>query len=105
CTILAAVRDDVDRNTLEARREELIGKYGAEIELLDYCKMDVSSTMIRERLKNGQSVRYLLPEDCIEFIRTKSFYTDRPAEEELPSKVYIPEKKRKKVTKADGEAL
>ena len=105
CTILAAVRDDVDKDALEARRDALIRKYDADIELLDYCKMDVSSTMIRERLKNGQSVRYLLPEECIEFIRTKSFYTDKPVEEDLPSRVYIPEKKRKKVTNADGETL
>ena len=77
CTILAAVRGNVDRDALEARRDDLISRYGAEIELLDYCKSDISSSMIRERLKQGKSLRYLLPEDS-------------------PSKVYIPEKKRKK---------
>ena len=59
-------------------------------------KSDISSTMIRERLKQGKSLRYLLPDECVDFIWTKGFYTDRPAEDDAPSKVYVPEKKRKR---------
>lgn len=96
CVILAAVRGGVDRDALEKRREELMSRYQAEIELLDYCKSDISSTMIRERLKLGKSLRYLLPEDCVDFIWTKGFYSDKPAEDDAPSKVYVPEKKRRR---------
>lgn len=95
-TILAAVRHKVDATQLEERKKELAEKYQADIELLEYGRMDVSSTVIRDRISKGLSVRYLLPEECIEFIRTKSFYTEKPAQDDLPSKVYIPEKQRKK---------
>ena len=96
CVILAAVRGGVDRELLQARRDDLVNRYGAEIELLEYCKSDISSTMIRERIQKGQSLRYLLPEECIDFIWTKSFYLDKPEEDDAPSKVYVPEKQRKK---------
>ena len=95
-TILAAVRYRVDREMLEERQRELAEKFKADIELLEYGRMDVSSTNIRKRINQGLSVRYLLPDDCIDFIRTHSFYTEKPAEEDIPSKVYVPEKKRRR---------
>ena len=75
--------------------------FHADIELLEYGRMDVSSTIIRSRLAKGLSVRYLLPDECIEFIRTHSFYTDKPPVEDIPSKVYVPEKKRRKKAAQD----
>ncbi|MBR5970219.1 MAG: nicotinate-nucleotide adenylyltransferase [Lachnospiraceae bacterium] len=97
-TILAAVRHKVDVSQLEERRKELAEKFQADIELLEYGRMDVSSTVIRDRISKGLSVRYLLPEDCIEFIRTKSFYTEKPSQDDMPSRVYVPEKNRRKKT-------
>lgn len=95
-TILAAVRKKIKLDVLRARRQELIDRYCADIELLEYGRIDISSTMIRDRLSRGLSVRYLLPDECIEFIRTRNFYSEK-SEEEAPSKVYIPEKRRHKV--------
>ena len=100
-TILAAVRYRVDLEALEARKKELEEMFHADIELLEYGRMDVSSTIIRSRLAKGLSVRYLLPDECIEFIRTHSFYTDKPPVEDIPSKVYVPEKKRRKKAAQD----
>ena len=74
CTILAAVRADDDIAALDAKRKELETNYGADVRLMNFGRMDISSTDIRERIQNGRSVRYLLPENCIEFICMKGLY-------------------------------
>jgi nicotinate-nucleotide adenylyltransferase len=41
---------------------------------VDVPVFDVSSSMIRERLKKGKTVRYLLPDSVIDFIEEKRLY-------------------------------
>lgn len=41
---------------------------------VDVPTMEVSSSMIRERLKNGQTVRYLLPDSVIDYIKENHLY-------------------------------
>ena len=73
--ILAAVRDGFDIEEMERKRKELTERFSARIELLKYARMDISSSDIRERFRSGRSVRYLLPDSCIEFARLKNLYT------------------------------
>ncbi|MDP4172103.1 MAG: nicotinate-nucleotide adenylyltransferase, partial [Bacillota bacterium] len=44
------------------------------IEFVEMPSMDISSSLIRERLKKGSSVRYLLPDDVIRFIKENHLY-------------------------------
>jgi len=44
------------------------------VQYVDVPSMDVSSSMIRERLKEGKTVRYLLPDQVIEYIKEKQLY-------------------------------
>ncbi len=37
-------------------------------------RLDISSSKIRENLKNGNSVRYLLPHNCLKYIIKKNLY-------------------------------
>ncbi len=41
---------------------------------VDVPSMDVSSSMIRERLKKGKSVRYLIPDSIIHYIKENRLY-------------------------------
>lgn len=41
---------------------------------IDVPAMEVSSSMIRDRLKKGQSVRYLLPDSIIQYIEENQLY-------------------------------
>ncbi|WP_066257735.1 nicotinate-nucleotide adenylyltransferase [Neobacillus drentensis] len=41
---------------------------------VDVPALDVSSSMIRDRVKNGKTVRYLLPDSVIQFIEEKHLY-------------------------------
>ena len=75
CTVLAAVREDsVKEEALEKEIEALERDFGARIRLLDVPNVGFSSTDIKNRLEEGRSVRYMLPEGVIEYIRSKGLY-------------------------------
>lgn len=44
------------------------------IQYVDVPAFDVSSSMIRDRLKTGKTVRYLLPDSVVEYIEEKQLY-------------------------------
>ncbi|MBQ3796174.1 MAG: nicotinate-nucleotide adenylyltransferase [Butyrivibrio sp.] len=74
CIILAAVREEDNLAALDKKRRELGKMYGADIRLLTFNRIDISSTDIRNRIRIGRSVRYMLPEKCIEYICIKGLY-------------------------------
>ena len=74
CTILAAVREDDDLAALDKKRNELKKIYNADIRLLKFNRIDISATEIRQRIRSGRSVRYMLPDEVIEFLCIKGLY-------------------------------
>lgn len=75
--ILVAIRDDTDEKKLTDVITRMKSKYLADIRMVMTGRMDISSTMIREKIKTGKSVRYLLPEDCVEYICLKNLYSQQ----------------------------
>lgn len=73
CTLLTAVRDETDRE-LEAAEKRLSEKYQAKTGRLLCKNMDISSTDIRKLIKNGQSVRYLVPDAVIQYMEQHKLY-------------------------------
>ncbi len=74
CIILAAVRAEDDLPALDRKRKELAARFGADIRLMTFNRMDISSTEIRSRVRIGRSVRYFMPDQCIEFMCIKGLY-------------------------------
>lgn len=74
CTLLTAVRDDCDMEALKKQIEYLKNTYQAVVEILPMKRMDISSTDIREKIRDGKSVRYLLPDSVREFIEKNHIY-------------------------------
>ena len=74
CIIIAATRNDDDVEALDKKRRELQSIYGADVRILNFNRIDISATDIRERIRKGRSVRYMLPDGCIEFICIKGLY-------------------------------
>lgn len=74
CTVVAAVRNGTSLDEMKQKRNELIQKYEADIQLLPFLNLEISSTMIREKIKRGASVRYLIPDKVYSYIREKKFY-------------------------------
>lgn len=80
--ILAAVRGSKKRADMEEKIAELKEKYDADITLLHVNHMDISSSMIREKIAQGRSVRYMLPEKVREYIMKNHFYEKKDIQEQ-----------------------
>ncbi len=76
CRIIAAVRDDAPLSKMEEKRVYLAEKYHADIVLFPFRQIAISSTEIRERVRLGKSIRYLVPDNVIAYIEEKRFYKD-----------------------------
>ena len=74
CHLVAAVRQQDGIFALEKRAEELRKKYGAKITLLNTPYLDISSSMLRKRISLGHSIRYLLPEAVLSYIKEHKLY-------------------------------
>lgn len=81
CTLLVAVRDDCDREGLEKQIIYLTDKYQADIKILPANRIDISSTKIRRMIREGKSVRYMLPDQVIRFIQKNHLYQQEPSSE------------------------
>lgn len=75
--ILAAVRGSKKRADMEERIAQLKEKYGAEISLLNVRHVDISSTVIREKIAAGLSIRYMVPEKVREYIQKNHLYEEK----------------------------
>ena len=76
CHILAAVRGDISTDDLEKLAAYLKEKYGADISLLQTSHIEISSSMIRDLIKEGKSIRYLVPESVYDYIIIHKLYKD-----------------------------
>ncbi len=74
CIILAAVREDDNIAALDKKRKEMAKIYGADIRILKFNRIDISATEIRNRVRTGRSIRYMLPDEVIEFLCIKGLY-------------------------------
>ena len=81
CTLLVAVRDDCDREGLEKQIIYLTDKYQADIRILPANRIDISSTKIRRMIREGKSVRYMLPDQVIRFIQKNHLYRQETSSE------------------------
>lgn len=76
CVVIAAARNGSSIEEMEQKRRELEVKYGARIMLLSFLAMEISSTEIRERIHDGKSIRYLVPEKVRKYIEEHHIYED-----------------------------
>ena len=76
CVVLAAVRDDKDSDKLQGQISYLEEKFNARIYQITFKEIDISSTDIRMRLANGQSIRYMVPDKVISYIEEHHLYRE-----------------------------
>lgn len=75
-TVCAAVRGGYSVDALEKQIAHLEQKYDAKIEILHSRSVDISSTVIRERVRNGKSIRYFVKHKTEQFIWKNHLYQD-----------------------------
>lgn len=71
--IIVLRRDDED-DAIEMKINEYKEKYGAHIKVLNNKRVEISSSMIREMIKEGKSIKYLVRDDVEKFIKDENLY-------------------------------
>ena len=79
CSVVAAVRGNTSLEEMFRKIQELQERFGAEITLLRFPNIELSSTMIRKRIGAQKSVRFMLPDSVIDYIELKGFYQNEDA--------------------------
>lgn len=75
CHIIAAPRISQSTSEIESQIDYLMAKYeDADIHLLNTPNLDISSHGIRKRIRGEQTIRYLLPKNVEDYIRTHKLY-------------------------------
>lgn len=72
--ILAVNRGNISLEEMKQQAEALSEKYGGVIEVIPMKRMDISSSMIRKKLKEGENVQAFLPEKVYQYICAHQCY-------------------------------
>lgn len=76
CKFVAATRPGFKMTKIETKVKELESKYNKEIYTVTVPALQISSTDIRNRIKSGITVKYLLPESVEEYIIKHRLYLE-----------------------------
>lgn len=74
CEFAAALRPGYNMDNLTKEIEFLKDNYGARIHVFDSLLIEISSTMVRDRVRMGRTIKYLVPGSVEEYIREKGLY-------------------------------
>lgn len=74
CTIVCAKRDNNSDFKLKEYKAYLEEKYSTTILIMKYPEVDISSSLIRERIQAGDSCRYYIPDKVREYINQHELY-------------------------------
>lgn len=74
CNIIIAKRLDTDNELLDEKLSSLTKIYKESIYILESPLIEISSTNIRNRVKKGLSIRYLMPESVEFYIEKNKLY-------------------------------
>ena len=76
CVITVSSRPGADHDMTETMADDIIRLHGARIRLVDFPEIAISSSMLRGKIAAGESVRYMLPDAVIEYIKANGLYKE-----------------------------
>ena len=76
CSFVAVTRPGYDKSMLEQKLQYLQSKYNSELHIIDVPGLNISSTDIRERIKAGASIKYLVPESVEQYIYNQGLFRE-----------------------------
>jgi nicotinate-nucleotide adenylyltransferase len=76
CSFVAVTRPGYDKSKLEQKLLYLKSKYNSELHIVDIPGLNISSTDIRKKVKEGASIRYLVPEVVEQYITKHGLFRE-----------------------------
>lgn len=76
CTIVVATRENMDKQAVKDKVIFLKDKYQCQIEILDTPSLEISSRMLREKVKNNKTIKYFITEEVENYINEKRLYKE-----------------------------
>jgi len=76
CEFIAAMRPGFNRSDFNSAVDNLRNNYGAVIHTAEVPLVDISSTVIRNKVGNNKSIKYLVPEKVEQYIQEHRLYKD-----------------------------
>lgn len=74
CIFVVFNRGEFTKEELNNQKNYLEDKYNADIRVLEIINMDISSTIIRKRIKEGKRVDFFLPNKVLKYIDDNNLY-------------------------------
>lgn len=74
CQGVTAVRNDISRSEMLDKIKELNDTINAKIHLIKFDNIEISSSEIRDRVKNGKNIRFFVPERVADYILENNLY-------------------------------
>lgn len=74
CKFIVAKRPGHDNSMLDKVTEDLNSRHNSSIFILESSLIDISSSEIRERIKKGASINYLVPKSVEIYIHKNKLY-------------------------------
>lgn len=74
CRILIAARNDSNEELMMQKKQELCEKYNAKIDIMPFIRMELSSSLVRQRVAEGKSIRYMVTDSVLQYIEEKGLY-------------------------------
>lgn len=74
CTVVAVARQGYLIKECEEKIKQLENNFNADIHLVNMPIMELSSSDIRERIKSGKSIKYMVPDCVISYIQQNKLY-------------------------------
>lgn len=75
-SLVIAPRNFTESNLINDKAEYLKKKFDAKVFILDTPNIEISSSMIRQKIAKGKSVRYYIPDDVIGYINDNKLYKE-----------------------------
>ncbi|MDI9218988.1 nicotinate-nucleotide adenylyltransferase [Clostridium tertium] len=67
-------RPGYDKESLKLQKNEIEKKYNTSINFLDIMDLEISSSMIRSRIKEGKRIDFFIPKGVLDFIKENNIY-------------------------------
>ena len=74
CNFVVFNRAGYSKKNLRIQKEKIQQKFNTNITFLDIIDLEISSSIIRNRIKEGKRIDFFMPKEVLEYIITNNLY-------------------------------